>query len=61
MLKISDACKKNGVPFGITPSDAQRAAYWARQGARFYEMVDEMSWLQRVLDSALDEWREAIG
>ena len=60
VMKIHAACMKNDLPFGITPSDAKVAAYWARRGARFFEMIDELAWIDDVLTSAVAEWRRAI-
>jgi len=60
VLKIHAACMKHNMPFGITPSDARRAAYWARRGARFFEMVDELVWIDTALSAAISDWRRAI-
>ena len=60
VMKIHAACTKNNLPFGITPSDPKVAAYWAKRGARFFEMIDEMAYLDDVLSAAIGEWRGAI-
>ena len=60
VAKIHAACMKNNLPFGITPSDARGAAHWAKRGARFFEMIDELAWIEMATQQAVDEWRRAI-
>ncbi|NQU10734.1 hypothetical protein HQ590_08090 [bacterium] len=43
MNRILEICQAHRVPFGTTASGIESARYWIRQGAQFFEAIDELS------------------
>lgn len=43
MNKILEICKAHRIAFGTTAADLEGAKYWIKQGAQFFEAVDELS------------------
>jgi 2-keto-3-deoxy-L-rhamnonate aldolase RhmA len=61
MIRVSNACRENGVPFGTTPSGSASAHYWASRGASFFEACDELTFIQQGATELVKSWRNAIG
>jgi 4-hydroxy-2-oxoheptanedioate aldolase len=60
MDQILEQCKKHDVMFGTTASGAEAAGNWIRKGARFFEVVDELTLIHRGSVEAVDEHRKAM-
>ena len=61
MQEILALCKKHNVPFGTTASGAAAAAEWVKQGARFFETVDELTLIVEGGRRFVAEYREFCG
>ena len=60
MEHILELCLKHDVPFGTTASGTEAAARWIALGARFFEVVDELSLIARGAAQTVDEYRIAV-
>ncbi len=60
MQHILDLCLKHDIPFGTTAVSAEAAQNWIDRGARFFEVVDELTLLARGAAETVDVYREAI-
>ena len=60
MEEILDLCVKHGVPFGTTATGPQAAARWIARGARFFEVIDELSLIAKGAVETVDAYRIAI-
>ena len=57
MERILAMCKENGVMFGTTASGPEGGQDWVSLGARFFEVVDELTMLQRGGTEAVAAYR----
>ncbi len=60
MEQVLDLCVRHNVPFGTTASSTQAAARWISRGARFFEVIDELSLIARGAAQTVDEYRLAV-
>lgn len=60
MEQILDLCLKHDVPFGTTTTSPQLAARWIARGARFFEVIDELSLIAKGAVETVDAYRIAI-
>jgi 4-hydroxy-2-oxoheptanedioate aldolase len=59
MDEILDLCVKHNVPFGTTTTSAKMAGRWIGRGARFFEVIDEMSLIVKGAVQIVDAYRAA--
>ena len=57
MNEILELCKKVGVPFGTTASNAEKAKEWVEKGARFFETVDELTLIAEGARKLVNKYR----
>ena len=57
MEKILDLCKKYDVMFGTTASGPDGGQQWVSQGARFFEVIDDLGMLYRGSEEAVRPYR----
>ena len=60
MGHVLDLCVKHNVPFGTTASSTVAAATWIARGARFFEVVDELSLIAKGAADMVDQYQVAI-
>ena len=60
MGEVLELCVKHDVPFGTTASGTVAAAKWMARGARFFEVVDELSLIAKGASEIVDQYRVAI-
>ena len=60
MEEILELCVKHDVPFGTTTTSPQIAARWIARGARFFEVIDELSLIAKGAAETVDAYRIAI-
>jgi 2-keto-3-deoxy-L-rhamnonate aldolase RhmA len=58
MLEIIRLCRKHGVPFGTTASSAAAAKKLVKQGAQFFEAVDELTLIIEGGKRLVEEYRK---
>lgn len=58
MMHVLDHCRKNNVAFGTTAGSIEAAREWVASGARFFEVVDELSLLHQGAARMVDTYRE---
>lgn len=59
MQHIADLCVRHGVAFGTTATGPETAGGWLARGARFFEVVDEMSLMTRGAVETVQQYRLA--
>lgn len=57
MEKLLDLCKKHDVMFGTTASGPDGGKQWVNQGARFFEVIDDLGMLYRGSEEAVRPYR----
>ena len=60
MQHILELCLRHNVAFGMSCSSAEAAGGWIARGARFFEVVDEMTMITRTAEQIVDEYSVAI-
>ena len=61
MEEILQICKHHKVPFGTTAASTAAAGQWIRQGARFFETVDELTLIAEGAARLVNEYRTLPG
>jgi len=57
---ILNLCVKHGVAFGTTSSGAKTGAAYVKRGARFFEVMDELTMISAQACQAVDAFRNAM-
>ena len=60
MEQILAKCVQHDIPFGTTTTNVQSAARWIARGARFFEVIDELSLIAKGAADTVDQYRIAI-
>ncbi len=60
MSEMVAICAKHGVPFGTTASSAEAAGAWIKKGARFFETMDELTFIQQAASRLVQEYRTVM-
>ena len=58
MGEILQICKKHGVHFGTTASNAGAAREWVGRGAQFFETADELAFIHEAASKLVHEYRQ---
>lgn len=58
MEKILALCKEHGVMFGTTASGPEGGQEWVSQGARFFEVIDDLTMLHQGSAGAVEPYRK---
>ncbi len=58
MGEILEICKKHGVYFGTTASNASAAQEWVGRGAQFFETADELAFIHEAASNLVKEYRQ---
>lgn len=61
MAQVLSLCLRHKVSFGTTAGNLQSARAWIRQGARFFETVDELTLIHQGASALVREYRQTIG
>jgi 2-keto-3-deoxy-L-rhamnonate aldolase RhmA len=61
MEEILQLCIQYDVPFGTTAANADAAGEWIRQGAKFFETVDELTLIAEGATRLVNEYRALSG
>ena len=59
MAEMLQLCKKHGVAFGTTPTDATAAGVWRSRGASFFEGADEFHLILEAGTKLVNDYRAA--
>ncbi len=59
MQRVLAACVKNNVVFGTTCRGPAMAGQWVAKGARFFEVVDELSLIAKGAGEFVDAYRQS--
>ena len=60
MMEILELCKKHGVAFGTTATNAKKAGVWVSKGAQFFETDDERAFIIRGAKQLIQDYRRNI-
>ncbi len=60
MMEILELCKKYGVAFGTTATNAKKAGQWVSKGAQFFETDDERAYIIRGAKQLIEDYRRNI-
>ena len=60
MGETLEICKRHGVPFGTTTSDADAAGRWIAKGAQFFEGPHELAFIFLSASQFVKEYRKHI-
>ena len=60
MMEILELCKKYGVAFGTTATNAKKAGVWVSKGAQFFETDDERAFIIRGAKQLIQDYRRNI-
>tara|TARA_B100000686_G_C16761110_1_gene958760 strand:- start:408 stop:1247 length:840 start_codon:yes stop_codon:yes gene_type:complete len=60
MMEILELCKKHGVAFGTTATNAKKAGEWVSKGAQFFETDDERAFIIRGAKQLIEDYRRNI-
>ena len=58
MGEILQICKKHGVYFGTTASNASAAQEWVGRGAQFFETADELTFIHEAASNLVNEYQQ---
>lgn len=58
MGEILQICKKHGVYFGTTASNANAAREWVGRGAQFFETADELAFIHEAASNLVNEYQQ---
>ena len=58
MAEILQICKKYGVHFGTTASNANAAQKWVARGAQFFETADELAFIHEAASNLVNEYQQ---
>ncbi len=60
MTEILAICQRYHVPFGTTASGIEAARRWVQNGARFFEVADELALIRSAASRLVGQYREFI-
>jgi len=60
MEEILELCKKHNVPFGTTASSPEAAGRWIEKGARFFEVVSELTLILEGASQVVRDYRGLV-